>query len=358
MRITEVTERCINLLVSLLSSKNETVVAESIVVMKQLLQMPNLDPQQHKDVIKQLARLLETVTNPRARASIVWVVGEYVSLVIQYAPDILRQLAKGYKEEDTIVRIQILNLAGKLYVVEKEKTNLIVLYVLQLAKYDTNYDIRDKSRILRHILFNPEQKTTILQSNAKELFASEKPAPVVEKIESRYRVGSSSHIVNHSVNSYHPVYDWCVNPPPSTIRDVVNEQYNDYNDDNLYGYDEEYDEEYYDEEFYDEEYYDEEYDEEYYDEEYYDEEYNEEYDEEYDEKLEEKLDDTKVEDYDNTDEYQNFYNDQQIKEEEIHKNEYVSLNDEGNGVNGETTNKNDSKNDSKDNSKDNENKQL
>jgi len=320
--------------------------------MKQLLQMPNLDPQQHKDVIKQLARLLETVTNPRARASIVWVVGEYVSLVIQYAPDILRQLAKGYKEEDTIVRIQILNLAGKLYVVEKEKTNLIVLYVLQLAKYDTNYDIRDKSRILRHILFNPEQKTTILQSNAKELFASEKPAPVVEKIESRYRVGSSSHIVNHSVNGYNPVYDWCVNPPPSSIRDVVNEQYNDYNDENIY-YNEEYDEEYYDEEYYDEEYDEEYYDEEYgefYDEEYYDEEY---YDEEYDEekhedKIEEKLDDTKVEDYENTD----FYTDQQNKEEEIHKNEYVSLNDEGNGVNGETTNN------TKDNSNDNENEQL
>jgi len=42
MRIPEVTERCILQLVQLLSSKSETVVAESIIVIKQLLQMPKL----------------------------------------------------------------------------------------------------------------------------------------------------------------------------------------------------------------------------------------------------------------------------------------------------------------------------
>jgi hypothetical protein len=36
------------------------------------------------------------VINPKAKASIVWVVGEYVEVVQQYAPDILRQLAKQF----------------------------------------------------------------------------------------------------------------------------------------------------------------------------------------------------------------------------------------------------------------------
>jgi hypothetical protein len=45
----------------LLSSKNETVVAESVVVMKQLLQMPREEEVNYDDVIKQLTRLITKV---------------------------------------------------------------------------------------------------------------------------------------------------------------------------------------------------------------------------------------------------------------------------------------------------------
>jgi vesicle coat complex subunit len=38
------------------------------------------------------------VTNPKAKASIIWVVGEYVEVVKDYAPDILRLLAKEFTE--------------------------------------------------------------------------------------------------------------------------------------------------------------------------------------------------------------------------------------------------------------------
>lgn len=44
---------------------------------------------------------------------------------------------------------QILNLAAKLYVVNAKQTHLLVQYVFNLAKYDTNYDTRDKARLLR-----------------------------------------------------------------------------------------------------------------------------------------------------------------------------------------------------------------
>jgi AP-3 complex subunit beta len=50
-------------------------------------------------VVKQLSKLLQVVTVPKARASIVWVIGEYHQHVPLLAPDVLRILAKSFTEE-------------------------------------------------------------------------------------------------------------------------------------------------------------------------------------------------------------------------------------------------------------------
>ena len=63
---------------------------------------------------KKLVKLISTVKQPKARASIIWAIGEYCSVVEIYAPDILRELAKNFKIEESQVKIQILNLEVKL----------------------------------------------------------------------------------------------------------------------------------------------------------------------------------------------------------------------------------------------------
>lgn len=52
-----------------------------------------------KEILTHLARLLEKVTVPSARASITWVIGEYSSQVPLLAPDILRKLTKSFSNE-------------------------------------------------------------------------------------------------------------------------------------------------------------------------------------------------------------------------------------------------------------------
>lgn len=106
-----IVERCLLQLMQLLSSKRETVVAESVVVIKKLLQLPRPADEfveegdlserdaQLNDAVLQITRLFDEVTHAPARASIVWIVGEYVDKVKDYAPDILRQLAKSFAEE-------------------------------------------------------------------------------------------------------------------------------------------------------------------------------------------------------------------------------------------------------------------
>ncbi len=85
----------------------DAVVAESVVVIKKLLQMiSDKDEEQAemmKDVILHLAQILDSITAPKARASILWVIGEYSHKVPKIAPDILRKLAKNFINEVTSI---------------------------------------------------------------------------------------------------------------------------------------------------------------------------------------------------------------------------------------------------------------
>lgn len=81
------------------------------------------------------------------------------------------------KQED-IVKLQVLNLATKLCITNPRQTKLLCQYVLNLAKYDQNYDIRDRSRFLRQMVL-PGEKGCIFSKYAKKIFLAPKPAPVL-----------------------------------------------------------------------------------------------------------------------------------------------------------------------------------
>jgi AP-3 complex subunit beta len=103
-----------------------------------------------------MAKMTNKITVPMARASILWLIGEYSDLVPKLAPDVLRQMAKAFCDEQDIVKLQIINLAIKLSCTTSSsssntKTHLLIQYVLNLAKYDQNYDIRDRARFMRFV---------------------------------------------------------------------------------------------------------------------------------------------------------------------------------------------------------------
>lgn len=75
-------------------------MAESVVVIKNLLQTKATD---HFEIISQLAKLIDYITVPAARASILWLIGEYCEKVPKIAPDVLRKLAKTFTEEVCIL---------------------------------------------------------------------------------------------------------------------------------------------------------------------------------------------------------------------------------------------------------------
>ncbi|XP_012259104.2 AP-3 complex subunit beta-1 [Athalia rosae] len=219
--IKEVTDTCLTGLVSLLSNRDEAVVAESVVVIKKLLQT---QPNEHKEIIAHMAKLMDFITVPQARASILWLLGEYSDRVPKIAPDVLRKMAKSFMNEQDIVKLQTLNLAVKLFLSNPNQTKLLCQYVFQLAKYDQNYDIRDRARFLKHFIFNQEGGTeTKLSQYAKKIFLAPKPAPMLESRfkDSQFQLGTLSHYLDTPCVGHHILPPFPEVAPDPSVRDVA-----------------------------------------------------------------------------------------------------------------------------------------
>lgn len=217
--ISEVADTCLNGLVFLLSNRDEIVVAESVVVIKKLLQM---QPAQHGEIIKHMAKLLDSITVPVARASILWLIGENCERVPKIAPDVLRKMAKSFTSEDDLVKLQILNLGAKLYLTNSKQTKLLTQYILNLGKYDQNYDIRDRTRFIRQLIV-PNEKSGALSKYAKKIFLAQKPAPLLEspfKDRDNFQLGTLSHTLNIKASGYLELSNWPEVAPDPSVRNV------------------------------------------------------------------------------------------------------------------------------------------
>ncbi|XP_075361670.1 AP-3 complex subunit beta-2 isoform X4 [Mycteria americana] len=175
--IGKVRDTCLNGLVQLLSNRDELVVAESVVVIKKLLQM---QPAQHSEIIKHMAKLTDNI------------------------------------------QLQVINLAAKLYLTNSKQSKLLTQYVLNLAKYDQNYDIRDRARFIRQLIV-PTEKSGALNKYAKKLFLAQKPAPILEssfKDRDHFQLGSLSHLLNAKAVGYQELPDWPDEAPDPSVRNV------------------------------------------------------------------------------------------------------------------------------------------
>ncbi|MCJ1405591.1 AP-3 complex subunit beta [Xylographa trunciseda] len=198
-------KRCLNLLLRQTSSEDGHLVAEALTVVRHLIQQ---DPASHATTVVRLAKNLDTMTNPEARASIIWLVGEFAGVGGEdnIAPDVLRILAQGFADESEAAKLQIVLLAAKVYIHHINRTRkseteaetleakdgheldssavqtsstardhpIVILwrYILLLARYDTSYDLRDRTRFYKALLGDP----TSIQL-ASLLLLAPKPVP-------------------------------------------------------------------------------------------------------------------------------------------------------------------------------------
>lgn len=229
--VPSVTETCMHCLTSLIGSPIEPVVAEAIVVIKQLLQISSGSKINYDDIVKHVAKLLDKVSHPPARASIIWIVGEYVKKLKRIAPDVLRKLAKSFVEEDKIVKLQILNLGCKLYLTIPEQTTKLFQYILNLSRYDVDYDIRDRCRVIRRIILNPNEQSPVLSSHATQLLITSKPVPIMGSLSNEdsdgdpFYIGSLSSLLGRTIDGYIKLSPWASEVQCAELRNVVKKDY-------------------------------------------------------------------------------------------------------------------------------------
>lgn len=229
---------CFRVLLNQISSFDNALVSEVLTVMRHLIQQ---DPVAHRRTVVRLARNLDRTTSPEARATIIWLVGEFASLDPDndIAPDVLRILAKGFADESTSAKQQIVLLAAKVYLLHLQKTAgpgsaagpeeaelqdtehsapldhpiaKLWDYIQLLARYDTSYDLRDRARLFKASLSNPASTQL-----ASLLLLAPKPVPHAPSPSEARRglvLGSTTLVIGKDVASvlglpgYEELPDW------------------------------------------------------------------------------------------------------------------------------------------------------
>ena len=257
----ELSSRCLQILLAHISAAESHLVASSLDVIRHLIQK---DPGAHAKTIVRLAKNLDSLTAPSARASIIWLVGEFASAdtTNKIAADVLRILTRGFAEEALIVKQQIVLLAAKVYLYHlntREKTkpsstggdsNYTALddggfadqtirepiaqhpittiwnHILLLTRYDTSYDLRDRARLYKSLLAIPSSTDL-----ASLLLLASKPAPQApspSESRRRYALGSASLVIGDKagiggLRGYEALPEWVREgeEPDAGLRDEV-----------------------------------------------------------------------------------------------------------------------------------------
>ncbi|PSK59406.1 hypothetical protein B9Z65_3730 [Elsinoe australis] len=272
--------RCLRLLLRQIHAADEHLVAEALEVIRHLIQQ---DPTRHKKTVVRLAKKLDELSSDKARASVIWLVGEFAGLgklEESVAPDVLRILVRGYRDEGEEVKGQIVLLAAKVYCiwcnevreekkgeVETEEKNapvevlegdgegfqpkalengnhedsksgrhaieMLWQHVLLLARYTPSYDLRDRARLFRALLSVPSSTEL-----ASLLLLAPKPVPQAPSpSESRkgFMLGSASLVIGeeagvHGLKGYEPLPDWVKQgeEPDPRLRDAAGEKKTEY----------------------------------------------------------------------------------------------------------------------------------
>ncbi|KAJ0175321.1 hypothetical protein K1T71_009462 [Dendrolimus kikuchii] len=204
------TETCLNGLLHLLSSKDEWVVCEAVVVVKRVV---GGGAASARAAVARAAKLLRADRlAPNARAAAVWLVAEHGAKHPRAAA-ILAHMASNFADQDELVKLQLLSLAIKLSITQPDTIGMC-RYVLSVAKYDASYDVRDRARLLRK--FADQEDGKLLNLYKQHIFCPDKPKPTIQsnfKDRDQYTVGTLSQYIGAAANGYWPLPV----PPRTTI---------------------------------------------------------------------------------------------------------------------------------------------
>uniref|UniRef100_A0A7E4ZZB7 AP complex subunit beta n=1 Tax=Panagrellus redivivus TaxID=6233 RepID=A0A7E4ZZB7_PANRE len=165
IKVEQSSEKCVATLLDLIQTKVNYVVQEAVVVIKDIFRKY---PNRYENIISNLCENLDTLDEPEARASMIWIIGEYAER-IDNADELLESFVEGFHDENTQVQLQLLTAVVKLFLKRPTDTQQLVQRVLSLATQDSdNPDLRDRGYIYWRLL-------SADPAAAKDVVLAEKP---------------------------------------------------------------------------------------------------------------------------------------------------------------------------------------
>jgi AP-1 complex subunit beta-1 len=167
IKLDKATERCINVLLDLIKTKVSYVVQEAVVVIKDIFRKY---PNRYEGIIATLCENLEDLDEPEAKASMVWIIGEYAER-IDNADELLEIFLETFADETSAVQLQLLTATVKLFLKQPENTQEMVQKVLNLAtEHSDNPDLRDRGYIYWRLLSSdPEAARAVVLATKPEI---------------------------------------------------------------------------------------------------------------------------------------------------------------------------------------------
>ncbi|KAK1351433.1 beta-adaptin-like protein C [Heracleum sosnowskyi] len=166
IKLDRAAERCISVLLELIKIKVNYVVQEAIIVIKDIFRRY---PNTYESIIATLCESLDTLDEPEAKASMIWIIGEYAER-IDNADELLESFLETFPEEPAQVQLQLLTATVKLFLKKPtEGPQQMIQVVLNNATVETdNPDLRDRAYIYWRLLSTDPEA-------AKDVVLAEKP---------------------------------------------------------------------------------------------------------------------------------------------------------------------------------------
>lgn len=211
-------EHCTKHLMILLKSHSPLVTSQAVIVIRKLLTQ---NPAQQRKIVVHCTLIIDSLHFPQARASAIWIIGKYYSLMPTLAVETMRKLVLNFSKETPVVKHQIMNTLTKIFTEWKEEEALkqvlekLFRFLLDLCFFDASYDIRDKGRLLKTI-FTEEGLKPVTELR---LFEGEISIESNTVERNPYHVMSLSYLTDRRVEKYAALWEDFDNP--QALKDTL-----------------------------------------------------------------------------------------------------------------------------------------
>ncbi|OHT04929.1 Adaptin N terminal region family protein [Tritrichomonas foetus] len=143
--------RCVDILMTCLTGKADYAVEEAIIVICDILRK---FPGDFESVLGPVCGSLERVNDPKAKASAIWLLGEFCQ-IIDKVDILLDPFLDTFHDEQPLVQLQILTALVKIFICKPDQTRDQLQFVLNEATKDSNVpDVKNRALLYWRLLSN------------------------------------------------------------------------------------------------------------------------------------------------------------------------------------------------------------